>query len=216
MKWNITGMKRNEVRRTENRRAIAVYSKEREKEDIADLEEKVSIVKNIMTSGREGKDLLDALGKLRSYTKSSGTVLNAKKIDDMKKLAGRFMIVTDTDLPVADIVKGYKDLWKIERSFRTIKSFIEIRPVFHRKEERIEAHAFVCVLSLLISRLFEKAFNDEITISAISDRLSELKAIPIKTDEGVITLRSESGNAKKILDQMKIPYPGKVLNSVPT
>lgn len=216
VKWNIAGMKRNEVRRTENRRAIAVYSKEREKEDIADLEEKVSIVKNIMTSGRKGKDLLDALGKLRSYTKSSGTVLNAKKIDDMKKLAGRFMIVTDTDLPVADIVKGYKDLWKIERSFRTIKSFIEIRPVFHRKEERIEAHAFVCVLSLLISRLFEKAFNDEITISAISDRLSELKAIPVKTDEGVITLRSESGNAKKILDQMKIPYPGKVLNSVPT
>ncbi|MGC8516106.1 MAG: hypothetical protein ACP5OC_08245 [Thermoplasmata archaeon] len=46
--------------------------------------------------------------------------------------------------------------------------------------------------------------------------LSELKAIPVRTDEGVITLRSGSENARKILDQMKIPYPGKVLSSVPT
>ena len=60
------------------------------------------------------------------------------------------MIVSDTDISVEEIVKGYKDLWKIERSFRTIKSFIDIRSVYHRKEGRIEAHVFVCVLSLLI------------------------------------------------------------------
>ena len=148
--------------------------------------------------------------------KISGTELNTKRIEEKKRLAGRFMIVTDTDLPVADIVKGYKDLWKIERSFITIKSFLEIRPVNHRKEERIEAHVFVCVLSLLIARLFEKSMNNEMTISAISDMLSELKAIPVRTEDGLITLRSESENARKILDKMKIPYPGKILSSVPT
>ncbi len=52
----------------------------------------------------------------------------------MKKLAGRFMIVSDTDLSVEEIVKGYKNLWRIERSFRTIKSFLEIRPVYSRKD----------------------------------------------------------------------------------
>ncbi|EQD28836.1 transposase, IS4 family protein, partial [mine drainage metagenome] len=214
VKWNTDGMGRGEIKRTRNRRAVAVYSKERE--DIADIDEKVSAVRTIMASGRKGKDLVNALGKLGSFTNSSGTKLNDRKIDTMKKLAGRYMIVTDTDLPVADIVKGYKDLWKIERSFRTIKSFLEIRPVFHRKEERIEAHVFVCVLSLLISRLFEKAMNEEMTISVISDMLSELKAIPVRVPEGTITLRSESGNVRKILDQMKIPYPGRILDSVPT
>ena len=134
----------------------------------------------------------------------------------MKGLAGRFMIVSDTDLPLLEIVKGYKDLWKIERSFRTVKSFLEIRPVYHRKEERIEAHIFVCVLSLLTARLFEKAMDEKMTVSAISDMLSELKTIPVKTSGGIITLRSESEKAKEILDKMKIPYPGKIINSILT
>ena len=214
VKWNVRGLSKSEIKRSRNRRAVAVYSPEREKEDIADMEEKVSIVKSIIDSGKKGSDLINALGKLRSYTISNGTKINEKKIADMKKLAGRFMIVSNTDLSITDMVKRYKDLWRIERSFRTIKSFLEIRPVYHRKEERIEAHVFVCVLSLLISRLFEKAMDEKMTISVISDMLSELKAIPVRTSDGIITLRSESENARKLLDIMKIPYPGKILNSI--
>ncbi len=45
---------------------------------------------------------------------------------------------------------------------------------------------------------------------------SEQKTIPVRTEDGLITLRSESKNARKILDKMKIPYPGKILSSVPT
>ena len=131
----------------------------------------------------------------------------------LKKLAGRFLIVTNTDLKGDEVVSAYKEQWQIERSFRTIKSFLDIGPVNHRKEERIEAHVFVCVLSLLIARLFEKSMNEEMTIS---DMISELKAIPIKTADGIITLRSESDNARNILEKMKIPYPGKILSSVPT
>ena len=77
----------------------------------------------------------------------------------LKKLAGRFLIVTNTDLKGDEVVSAYKEQWQIERSFRTIKSFLDIGPVNHRKEERIEAHVFVCVLSLLIARLFEKSMN---------------------------------------------------------
>ena len=216
VKWNVKGLSRSEIKRTRNRRAVAVYSPEREKEDIANIEEKVSIVKSIISSGKKGSDLINALGNLRSYTTSNGTELNDKRIDEMKKLAGRFMIVSDTDLSITEIVKGYKDLWRIERSFRTIKTFLEIRPVYHRKEERIEAHVFVCVLSLLISRLFEKAMDEKMTVSSIADALSELKAIPVMIPEGEIVLRSESGNARKILESMKIPYPEKILDYVPT
>ncbi|MCL5789891.1 MAG: transposase [Candidatus Thermoplasmatota archaeon] len=163
---------------------------------------------------RSGKDLYDKLGKLGSYVKNG--VLDDKRIAMEKKLAGRYMVVTDTNLPLAEVVKGYKDLWRIERSFRTIKSFIEIRPVNHRRGDRIEAHVFLWVLSFLLSRLLEKAVNDEMTIAFISDQLSELKALPVKVSEGTITLRSESENARKILGDMKIPYPGRVLESVTT
>ncbi|MCL4412207.1 MAG: hypothetical protein M1526_02490 [Candidatus Thermoplasmatota archaeon] len=48
--------------------------------------------------------------------------------------------------------------------FRTIKSFLEIRPVYHRKSERIKAHVLVCVLSLLISRMIEKKTGMTISV----------------------------------------------------
>ena len=44
----------------------------------------------------------------------------------------------------------------------------------------------------------------------------KLKAIPVRTEGGIITLRSESENAKEILDKMNIPYPGKIINSILT
>ncbi len=93
------------------------------------------------------------------------------------------MIVTNTDLPIEDIVKAYKEQWEIERSFRTIKSFIEIRPVNHRKPERIKAHVFVCVLSLLFSRIMEKRVNEEMTVEKISETMEKLQIAPVVIPE---------------------------------
>ncbi len=58
--------------------------------------------------------------------------------------------------------------------------------------------------------------DGKMTISIVSDMLSELKAIPVRTEGRIITLRSESENAKEILDKMNIPYPGKIINSILT
>lgn len=67
-----------------------------------------------------------------------------------------------------------------------------------------------------IGDLMEKGVNDEMTIASISGNLSELKATPVRVPEGVITLRTESENARNILDRMHIPYPNRVLSSVAT
>ena len=103
------------------------------------------------------------------------------------------MIITNTDLPVREVVNAYKDQWRIERSFRTIKSFLEIRPVYHRKSERIKAQVFVCVLPLLISRMIEK--RSSLTISEASRQLSYLKVMPVKPGSGMVMMSSESGQA---------------------
>ena len=68
----------------------------------------------------------------------------------------------------------------------------------------------------LLSRLLEKAMNDEMTIASISDKLSELKALPVKVSGGIITIRTESENARRVLERMNIPYPGRVLESLIT
>lgn len=206
-------MGKREMRRSRKRRAIAIWNHDREASDIEELDERISAVKTILAT-HSGRDLDEKLGKLRTYVK--GGKVNESRISMERKLAGRYMIVTDTDLPLEEVVKGYKDLWKIERSFRTIKSFVDMRPVYHRKDERTEAHVFLCVLSFLLSRLLEKAMNDEMTIASISDKLSELKALPVKVSGGIITIRTESENARRVLERMNIPYPGRVLESLIT
>lgn len=47
----------------------------------------------------------------------------------------------------------------VERAFRTMKSVLEVRPVWHRLEERVRAHALICYLALLIHRYLERALK---------------------------------------------------------
>ncbi|MGC8693244.1 MAG: IS1634 family transposase, partial [Thermoplasmata archaeon] len=96
-----------------------------------------------------------------------------------------------------------------ERAFRTIKSFIEIRPIYHRKTERIRAHVFISVLSLLIGRIIEKKTGK--SISRVMDILSRMEAIPVKIGDKIITIRNESEECIKILNDLNIKYPDRVL-----
>ncbi len=80
-----------------------------------------------------------------------------------------------------DVISSYKEQWQIGRSFRTIKSFIEIKPIYHRKSDRIRVDIFVCVLSLLLPRLIGKNITiSYFTISKVLKILSSMKAIPVK------------------------------------
>ena len=200
----------------EKRRYIAVYNKEREILDLNDLDDKINIIRRKISEIPDENDLKKSLGKLKSLVKftKNGAVPNENRINILKKLAGRFLIVTNTDLPESEIVSAYKEQWQIERSFRTIKSFIEIRPVYHRKSERIRAHVFACVLSLLLSILIEK--KTEITISETTRILSQLKVTPVRLQSGIIMIRSESEQVLNLLNKMNIPYPEKITDGART
>ena len=196
----------------EKRKYIAVYNKEREQLDLNDLEDRINVIKKKISEIPDQSDLKKSLGKMKSLVHFSedGSILNEKRINILKKLAGRFLIVTNTDLPEREVVSLYKEQWEIERSFRTIKSFIEIRPVYHRKSERIRAHVFVCVLSLLLSGIIEK--KTDLTISETVRILSQLKVTPVRLQSGIIKIRSESEQVLNLLNKMEIPYPEKIID----
>src|SRR5438128_10855915 len=63
----------------------------------------------------------------------------------------------DPELPAEDIALGYKQLRQVERGWRDLKQVIDLRPVYHRKEERIRAHVILCWLALLLARVAENA-----------------------------------------------------------
>lgn len=77
-------------------------------------------------------------------------------------------------------------------------------------------YVFGCVLFLLLLRLLEKWMNCEMTVSVTSYMQYELKAIPVRVLEWIIPLKSESANAKHMLEKMRISYTGRILETEPT
>jgi transposase len=85
---------------------------------------------------------------------------------------GKYLISTSDDhLSAEDVAIGYKQLHEIERVNRDLKHTVDVRPVYHRKRERIKAHVRLCWLALLLIRMIENETND--TWATLSRRCTD-------------------------------------------
>ena len=91
---------------------------------------------------------VDLKSELFSYSIDEQALALARAMD------GKLLLVTNvSDLSAQDVVARYKSLADIERSFKVLKSEIEIGPVHHRLPDRIRAHAMICFIALVIQRV---------------------------------------------------------------
>jgi hypothetical protein len=82
--------------------------------------------------------------------------IDTAKIKAEEKLDGKYLLrCSDPHLSAEDIALGYKQLLEVERGWRDMKQIIDLRPVYHRLEERIRAHVILCWLALLLIRIIE-------------------------------------------------------------
>ena len=91
--------------------------------------------------------------------------------------AGYNMIVTsEINADPQEIYNIYHNLWRIEESFRLLKTYLEARPAFLSDEYTIYGHFLICYFSLTLIRLLElKVFNDEIPASQLFDFIRQYK-----------------------------------------
>src|SRR5690606_515725 len=81
-------------------------------------------------------------------------VIDRAKVEAEARLDGKYLLRTSDDtLAPAEVALGYKQLLEVEEAFRTLKHTLEIRPVDHRREDRIRAHVLLCWLALLLVRV---------------------------------------------------------------
>ena len=72
-------------------------------------------------------------------------------------LEGKYLIQTEErDLTPLETVAAYKELNEVERGFAQLKGLLQVRPVYHRRDERVRAHIFVAALAFLLDRALEK------------------------------------------------------------
>ena len=140
---------------------------------------------------------------------------DAAAIKAEENLDGKYLLRTsDPKLPAEDIALGYKQLLEVERGWRDLKQVIDLRPVYHRKEERIRAHVILCWLALLLIRIAETATG--VTWAKITDELDLLTLGTFTGPAGTFRQTAELTKTQRdLLAKLKIPHPKKIIEATP-
>lgn len=117
-------------------------------------------------------------------TKTGGTVqvsINETAVSEALRLAGYNMLVTsETGMSATEIYSAYHNLWRIEESFRIMKSQLDARPVYLQKEATITGHFLICYLTVLLTRLLQfKILDNQYCTEEIFDFIRNFKAVKI-------------------------------------
>jgi hypothetical protein len=122
-------------------------------------------------------------------------------------LDGKFLLRTsDPTLSAEDVALGYKQLLQVERGWRDMKTTLDLRPVYHRKEDRIRAHALLCWLALLLIRIAEHETQD--TWRNLRSELERLHLGTFTGPTGTSRQRTELTQGQRtILRALGLPEP---------
>ena len=120
--------------------------------------------------------------------------INEKAIENAKALAGYNMIVTsETRMGVPEIYAAYHNLWRIEESFRIMKSHLDARPVYLQKRDTITGHFLICYLAVLLTRLFQiHILNDSFGTEEIFEFMHDFRAAKVSERKYINLARSSS------------------------
>ncbi|MCL4386824.1 IS1634 family transposase [Patescibacteria group bacterium] len=194
---------------TKGERLIITWSSKRARKDRADRERLIKRAEELL----EGNRVANKAGA-RKYLKVEveKAELNQEKIELDARWDGYYGIETNNDdLSAGVVVERYKDLWRIEESFRILKSHLETRPIFHWTEKRILGHLVLCFLAFLLERILELELKrNEINYSAsgIREALNSLQVSEVEIEGRTFLLRSRvEGLANDILRCFKIKIP---------
>ena len=126
-------------------------------------------------------------GKYVSFTDGDGkkacVSINQKAIDNDLTFAGYNLLVTsELNMADTDIYNTYHNLWRIEESFKLMKSDLDARPAFVHKEDTIKGHFLICYLTVLLERLFQfKVLDDRFPSTEIFGFLKGFKIVKSET-----------------------------------
>ena len=136
--------------------------------------------------------------------------IDQAKVKQEARLDGKYLVKTSDDtLSAEDVALGYKQLLEVEDAFRSLKSTLELRPIYHRLADRIRAHILICWMALLLVRVAETRVGD--TWRKIRAQLERIRIVEIETPDGRVVQRTEISPAQRgILTSLDIPEPKRI------
>jgi len=220
------GLRVKEVRIAEGERFVICYNPEGAARDaavrarlLARLTEMIAASDKLSPLKRaELRGVLSTRPGLARYLRvTAGGLLRTDEaaLKAEERLDGKYLLrSSDPELSAADIALGYKQLSEVERGWRDMKQVIDLRPVYHRKEERIRAHVVLCWLALLLTRVTETTCED--TWPNLRRELEKIKVGTFKGPAGTFRQRTEiTASQRAILGKLKLAEPPRIQELTP-
>jgi hypothetical protein len=181
------------------------------KQDAADRE--ALLAKLRQTLAHDGpKAMVGNRGYARFLKIAKGSVaLDEAAIAREARLDGKFVLTTSTDLPAAEVAKAYKSLWRVERAFREMKSTLDVRPVFHQRDDSVIGHIVGCFLALRLEVDLQRRLDAKGLAApwpALMRDLARLQAVIVDLDGTRYRLRTDClGHAAKAFQAAGVAIP---------
>ena len=203
-------LKVKEVWVEDARRYVVCVNEDQAKKDRFDREAVVTSLRDAL--GKGDKSLVGNKG-YRKYLRAGSKqfAVDEEKIKEEARYDGKWVLTTNTDLPAREVALKYKQLWMVEDVFRSMKSLLDTRPVFHKCDETIRGHVFCSFLALLLrkelqDRLARKKWKLEwADVIRDLDNLIEMR-IAIN-DKSFVFRGQSSGVAGKVFQACGVALP---------
>jgi len=146
-------------------------------------------------------------GRYLRESENGKIAIDMGKVQAEERLDGKYLLSTSDDsLSPEDVALGYKQLLQVERAFRTLKTTLELRPVYHRKEDRIRSHVLLCWLALHMVRVAERETGE--TWDTIRGRMDRMHLGVFFGKDGKVLQRTElTQDQQNLMKKLKIPPP---------
>ena len=170
----------NKETNTIHERLIITYSVDRAKKDAENRKKGIERLRDAYKSGTIKKESLNRRGynKFIEISKDVEVTIREDLVKEDEQWDGWKGYITNTNLSAQDVVTQYHELWVVERAFRVSKGNLEMRPVFHFTEKRIEAHICICFIAYKVYKEFERQLNLKKFPMSVDRILEIAKTIP--------------------------------------
>ena len=147
-------LKVKEVWVEDTRRYVVCVNEDQATKDRHDREAVVAALREALSHG--DKSLVGNKG-YRKYLRAGGKqfAVDEDKIQEEARYDGKWVLTTNMDLPAREVALKYKQLWMVEDVFRSMKSLLDTRPIYHKRDETIRGHVFCSFLALLLRKELE-------------------------------------------------------------
>ena len=195
----------------EDRRYVVCLN---EDEAAADRVGRETIVAALREQLRRGDKALVGNKGYRRYLKREGEgrfAVDEAKIVEEARYDGKWVLRTNTNISTADVAIQFKRLWMVEQWFRSCKSLLETRPIYHQCDETIRGHVFCSFLALLLRHELQArlaARGRHLEWADVIQDLDRLQQVEVEQDGTRFLLRSElSRHAGKVLQAAGVAIP---------